>query len=306
MTPANEAIPEKTFVDDLVKHGLLVQTGVPGVFGRGRAFEDFLERFGVLVTGLAKDDHADFLRFPPVIPRKDFERSEFLKSFPHLAGSVFSFEGTHKEHQTMLETIDKGEDWTPYQKMTDVVLAPAACYPVYPTVTGTLPKDGRLFDVFSYCFRHEPSTDPARMQMFRMREFVRVGDPDMVKDFRDKWIDRARGLLHGLGLLAEPAPAHDPFFGRGGKLLAVNQVDQKLKFELLLPICSTESPTALMSFNYHQDHFGTIFDIKTHAGDVAHTACVGFGLERITLAMFKTHGCDPAAWPVAVRQKLGL
>ena len=32
-------------------------------------------------------------------------------------------------------------------------------------------------DVFSYCFRHEPSVDPARMQMFRMREFVRIGEP---------------------------------------------------------------------------------------------------------------------------------
>src|SRR5262249_49209896 len=128
-----QAIPEKEFVARLVEHGLLIPTGVPGVFGRGRPFEAFIERFEALVTDISKDDGAHYLRFPPVIPRKDFERSEFLKSFPHLAGSVWSFEGDHKAHTRMLERIAAGEAWGEFQKMTDVVLAPAACYPVYPT-----------------------------------------------------------------------------------------------------------------------------------------------------------------------------
>ena len=80
----------------------------------------------------------------------------------------------------------------------------------------------------------------------------------------------------------------------------MNQREQKLKYELVLPICSVEAPTALMSFNYHQDHFGLLFDIETSEGKVAHTACVGFGLERIALAMFKTHGPVMAEWPAAV------
>jgi seryl-tRNA synthetase len=139
-----------------------------------------------------------------------------------------------------------------------------------------------------------------------MSELVRVGDGEMVQVFRDQWIQRARALLHGLGLPAEPAPANDPFFGRGGRMLAVNQREQKLKYELVLPICSAEAPTALMSFNYHQDHFGQLFDIRTSAGQVAHTACVGFGLERIALAMFKTHGPVIARWPEDVRARVGL
>ena len=36
-------------------------------------------------------------------------------------------------------------------------------------------------------------------------------------------------------------------------------------------------------------------------GEVAHSACVGFGMERIALALFRTHGLDPATWPVSVR-----
>jgi len=53
----------------------------------------------------------------------------------------------------------------------DVALTPATCYPVYPVMAarGPLPEGGRVFDLQSYCFRHEPSEDPARMQMFRIR-----------------------------------------------------------------------------------------------------------------------------------------
>ena len=300
-----EAIPEKELLAALVQHGLLVPTGVDGVLGRGRVFEEVIERFDRLVTATSTADGAEVVRFPPVIPRKDFEKSDYLKAFPHLAGSIFSFTGDTAEHQRMMESIEAGGSYAPFQTMTDVVLTPAACYPVYPLAAGVLPAAGRLFDVASYCFRHEPSTDPARMQIFRMREQVKIGDPAMVRSFRDRWIERARELLGALGLPAEPAPANDPFFGRGGKLLATNQRQQELKYELVLPICSAERPTALMSFNYHQGHFGEVFGIRTAEGDVAHTACVGFGLERIALALFKTHGCVPSAWPAEVRRRLG-
>ena len=55
-----------------------------------------------------------------------------------------------------------------------------------------------------------------------------------------------------------------------------------------MPITSAEKPTAVVSTNYHLDHFGVPFGIKTADGAVAHSACVGFGLERIALALFKT------------------
>jgi seryl-tRNA synthetase len=190
--------------------------------------------------------------------------------------------------------------------MSDVVLTPAACYPCYPTAAaqGPLPEAGRTIDILNYCFRHEPSRDPARMQSFRMHEYVRMGTPDEVMDWIGNWKDRGVALLKEVGLDAYTDVANDPFFGRGGKMLAANQRDQKLKFELLYPITSTEKPTAIASFNYHQDHFGTLYDLKSADGEVAHTACVGFGMERITLALFKVHGLNPKEWPPAVRAKL--
>jgi len=184
------------------------------------------------------------------------------------------------------------------------VLNPAACYPVYPSFTGTVAKGGRLVTMMNWVFRHEPSPEPTRMQSFRVREFVRVGTPDEVVEWRDMWLQRGLDLLHSLELPATSDVAADPFFGRGGRKLAVNQKEQKLKFEVLVPVISVENPTALCSFNFHQEHFGSTFDIRTEDGNIANTACLGFGLERIVMALFKTHGFDPDRWPGTVRARL--
>jgi hypothetical protein len=65
---------------------------------------------------------------------------------------------------------------------------------------GPLPKPGLLFDLQSYCFRREPSKDPARMQMFRMREYVRIGKLEQVTAFRAVWLERGREFVGELAL----------------------------------------------------------------------------------------------------------
>ena len=107
------------------------------------------------------------------------------------------------------------------------------------------------------------------------------------------------GSSTALGLEARADVASDPFFGRGGTLLADSQRDQRLKLEIVAPIASDEHPTAIISLNYHQDHFGALFGITTADGAVAHTSCVGFGLERLTLALYRRHGFTRAHLAVA-------
>jgi seryl-tRNA synthetase len=141
--------------------------------------------------------------------------------------------------------------------------------------------------------------------MFHQREMVRIGEPSAVAAWRDAWRDRAVGVLRDVGLDAEIAVASDPFFGRPGRMLAASQRAQELKFEVTIPIASPE-PTAVASFNYHQDHFAQSFGIELADGGVAHTACLGFGLERITLGLLHTHGLDPQDWPDMVRDQLWL
>jgi seryl-tRNA synthetase len=295
---------ERAFYDDLVAARLVIPTGVPGVFGRGTVFEDVLERFNQLVTALAANDGAERMLFPPTLSRRVFEKSEFLNSFPQLAGSIWSFEGNDTQHHELMQRVHDGKPWGDLQVMTDVVLSPAACYPVYPTMAGTLPEGGRLVDMLEWVFRHEPSHEPTRMQCFRVREFVRVGTQDMVVGWRNAWLQRGHELLMSLGLAARPEVASDPFFGRGGRMLAASQKEMQLKFEIVVPVCSEEKPTAVCSFNYHQEHFGKIFGIQTAAGATAQTACLGFGLERVVLALFKTHGVDTAQWQASVKRRL--
>ncbi len=294
----------QSFYDDLVKHGLIVPVGVPGAFGRSAVFEDVLERFNAAVTRLSKNDGADYFTFPPIIDRKILERVHYMDSFPHLCGAVYSFFGKESEAKTLAQEINAGRPWGDALRMTEVTLNPAACYPVYPSFKGTVPAKGRLVTMLNWVYRHEPSPEPTRMQSFRVREFVRVGTPAQVVEWRDMWLERGLTLLTSLGLPAKSDVASDPFFGRGGKVLAAGQKEQKLKFEVVVPVISQDNPTAVCSFNFHQEHFGSTFDIRTEDGEVANTACLGFGLERVVMALFKTHGFTPADWPSAVRRQL--
>lgn len=307
MAKAPEATAAQTaYLNDLVAAGHLIPSGVQGLYGKSGVFEDIVDGMNRLVTTLGREDNATVMRFPPAINRKHFEQSDYLKSFPQFAGVVNSFDGTERDHLQLLDKLEHGQDWSEGLPRTDVVLTPAACYPVYPAVAGTLPSGGRVVDVFTWCFRHEPSGDPARMQMFRQREHICIAEPDRVIAWRNRWFDRARDFIDRVQLNGRVEVANDPFFGRGGKMLAMNQRDQELKFEVVVPITSDEKPTACISLNYHQDHFGHVFGIHTADGAHSHTSCIGFGVERLTLALFKTHGLQVARWPAPVRAALGL
>jgi seryl-tRNA synthetase len=305
-TESSTNVAQRAFRDALVRHGLLIGTGVRGVYGRSAEFEDTVARVDRLVSAAGAEDGAEVMRFPPILSRSHFEQSGYLTSFPHLAGTIHSFAGDEQTHRQVLRAFEDGHDWSASFPPTQVVLTPAACYPVYPTLAGTLPARGRVIDVMSYCFRHEPSDDAARMQIFRMHEQVRAADPQTVTAWLKTWLARATSFTEALGLDARCTVASDPFFGRGGKLLAAAQHDQRLKLEIVVTIASDDCPTAVISLNSHQDHFGETFGIGTADGTAAHTACIGFGLERIALAIYRRHGFDRGRWSSPVREALGL
>ncbi len=307
MAEYRPATPDQAeLLESLVSAGLLMPSGVPGVYGRSAAFEEVRTGVDALVTRVAAPDMPETVRFPPVLPRHQLESSGYLKSFPHLAGTIFSFEGDEDDALAQEETAARHDDWSGYQSMTDLVLVPAACYPVYPAMAarGPVPPGGLTIDAGgAYVFRSEPSGDPARLQMFHQREIVRIGEPEVVAGWRDSWRERAVSLLESVGLDVNDEVAADPFFGRSGRLLARSQRAQELKFEVTVQIAGPE-PTAIASFNYHQEHFSEKYGLRLEDGSIAHTACLGFGLERITIALLNTHGLDQAAWPDEVRREL--
>lgn len=295
------------FRDELLQAGLLIASGVRGLYGRSGVFESIIEQFEAYITRMGAHLNPEVMRFPPILNRAYYERTDHIETMPDLMGSIHSFAGDERQHGELVEKVHaKVSDWSRELSPTEVMMVPAACYPLYPTATGTLPEAGRTVDLRAFVFRHEPSDDPARMQIFRQREYVRLGTPDQAFEHRNYWLQRGRAMLESVGLDVKPVLANDPFFGRGGRVMKATQREQDLKYELVVPICSTEKPTAVSSCNYHLDHFGLNFDIKTANGEPAHSACIGFGLERIALALLKKHGLDPTVWPASVKEVLAL
>lgn len=285
---------QAAFREQLVEKGLLVPSVVPGVTGQGPVFVDLRRRLNARLTELFVDENALLLEFPPIEPRHEMETVGYMSTFPHLAGSVFAYSGDEAEALELGDKAQEHQDWSGHLSVTQVVLNPAACHPVYPALARLgFPAEGLTVDTGDgWVFRHEPSDDPCRMQSFHMRELVRVGPPEAVGAWRDTWRDRSVEFLRSLGLPTDVDEASDPFFGRSGRMLARSQRSQKLKFEALVPV-GGDGPTAVWSFNAHGDHFSSVYGL----GDV-HTACLGIGIERIVLSLLYTHGLDPATWPV--------
>jgi seryl-tRNA synthetase len=295
------------FRTDLLEAGLLIGTSVPGIYGRSATFEGILTGLDRALTEMAAPLAATALRFPPVYPRADFERTDYIASFPDLSGVVSSFERGDREHRELLAAREQGEAWDGWLDPSDVVLTNAICHPLYATLEGRLPEGGGVFDIFGFGFRHEPSLDPMRMQSFRMHEFVYVGDPDGAQEYRDTWLDHAVDLLASLGLAVDTVAANDPFFGRAGKMLISAQLRENLKIEIVVPMYGDlAEATAIASANCQRDHLTAAFGIRTADGEIAHASCLAFGMERTTLALLRTHGLDPAAWPLDVRARLSL
>ena len=175
--------------------------GIDGLFGRGAVFENVIDGIDVAVRRKGQAVHGDsatVLRFPPLFSREAFEGTDYIASFPNLTGSVSTFTGGDREHRDLLEDRAAGNGWDHHLHPAGTMLVSAACHPSYSTLDPQLPPDGRLLDVYGYCFRHEPAIDPARMQAFRMHEFVRVGTPEQAIEHRGAQV---------LGLLVRAALA---------------------------------------------------------------------------------------------------
>src|SRR5262249_32895340 len=142
----------------LETHDLFESTGVNGVRARTALFEKVIDGLTGLISTY-REPGIEILRFPPVTNRAHIEKSGYLHSFPHLLGAVCCLHGNETEIRSVVDR--KTGSWTDVLSPTDLVLTPAACYPLYPLVAsrGPIPETGSVFDVASDCFRHEPSLD---------------------------------------------------------------------------------------------------------------------------------------------------
>src|SRR6266436_8345967 len=105
--------------------------GVDGVYARTALYVDLVEGLERYIDR-QRDPNAEIMRFPPVMSRTQLEKSGYLKSFPNLLGCVCTLHGSEREIHSAVSRFDAGGDWTTSLSPADLVLSPAACYPVYP------------------------------------------------------------------------------------------------------------------------------------------------------------------------------
>src|SRR5216683_4345783 len=120
---------------DAMAHALFHPMGADGVYARTALYEQVVEGLAGLISR-HREPNTEILRFPPVMSRRQLEKSGYLKSFPHLLGCVSCLHGTEPEIRAVTEASGEGKDWVGALRATDLVLAPAACYPIYPMVAG--------------------------------------------------------------------------------------------------------------------------------------------------------------------------
>jgi len=298
----------RVFRERLQEHEWLLPSQAGALSGLGPKAVAVYDGLAALIATTARELFAAEvtpLRFPPVFAVGMLERTGYVASFPQLLGMISSFLGGPSEYRELIARYDRGGDWQEMLGPTQLALVSAACHPLFAHLEGSTVDAGKLYELTGECFRHEPSDDPMRLVSFRMREYVRLGTEEQAKQHRRRWLEIDQDLFATLELPVEVVPANDPFFGRGGAVLAANQIEAEAKFEVVTEVYEG-TQTAIASANLHGEHFGRDFTLLLPDGTVAQSACVGFGMERIVLALANHHGFELDQWPARVRSQLGI
>lgn len=247
-------------------------------------------------------------RFPALIDPALLERLNAFQYFPHTLG----FAGHLRRDLDVMERFS-GEARVVGEGVAApegsfapprALLTPAVCYHLYGYLANQVIAAGQhVATTQGKCFRHESAnlTSLERLWDFTVRELVFVGSPEFVLAGRETVQRLARDFFAALRLDHHVETAHDHFFGSEFRRQPALQSAFELKLEVRATLPHKRKTLAVASYNYHQDFFGRRMNIRLPDGTLAHTSCVGFGLERLAYALLSQHGIDAANWPPALR-----
>ena len=201
-----------------------------------------IERLAALITR-HREAGTEVMRFPPVMNRGQLEKSGYLKSFPNLLGCVCGLHGTEREINAAVSRFDAGGDWTPGSIAPPISCcrrrpatrsirwsrAAARCRPKASSSTSRPTASGAS--------RRATSTGCSRSGCANLFASARPGDGRFPPALDGAGAGVRRPIRPDLRIDA----ASDAFFGRGGQLKAISQIEQALKFELLVPLRSEAS-----------------------------------------------------------------
>jgi hypothetical protein len=176
-------------------------------------------------------------------------------------------------------------------------LAPAACLSLYPSLRSyPLPSS---FLTVARCGRNENGTwdPPFRLRAFTMMELVLAGSRVEVARKREAMVELVGETFSRLEIPVRLVTATDPFFAGARSGARLIQQIKGLKREYVTALDGVP-PVALCSINNHERYFADRFGF---GDDDTESACVAFGLERLTAAGLLLWGPTPDGWPRELR-----
>lgn len=298
--------------DGLLAEGAVVAMG-EGMYATGEGFTRLLDALDRRLRAIAVEDFgAVRYRYPTLVSTRSLRRGGYLDAFPQFLMSACRLHADVEVYRDFVEGLSSTDDTAQhlmrFSEHSGYCLPPTMCFHTYGQLADArLARDNLVVTSRGKSFRFESRYRRSleRLWDFTIREIVFLGDEDTVAGQREQFMAKACDLVTELGLGGHVEVASDPFFGSGTtptRLLA--QRLMKLKYELRLPV-EQERTVAVGSFNLHGTTFGEAYGITLPDGRTAHSACVGFGLERLAFAFVCQHGTEPGAWPAAVRAALG-
>lgn len=271
--------------------------GLIGLRGSLLALFRFFER---TFRALAEDYGAEENQYPVMVPSDVLAEVGYFGHFPqhitfcsHLRGDLPALEGVAAS--TDLPEVD-GLLASPRH-----VLTPAVCLPCYRQHRGVVlaADEVRTLTMQNHVFRYEGTNfrPLKRGWDFTVRDIVFFGSSDALTRLRSEVMDRALALCRELDLEVTIELANDPFFLDASRDKAIYQRMGEVKYELLFPL-PNDAALAASSFNLHRDFYTSVYDTRRAGGELAESACMGFGLERWVYGFLSQKGLDPGKWGI--------
>lgn len=276
----------------------------PGLFAGRRPLVELLRRLDDVFLDLALAQGADELMAPHLITWEALRRAGYSTAFPEHLTACYAVRRDLDAIDRLAAAASPGEA-SAVMEPQDLVLAPAACYHVYPLLEHSVVDQARLVTLLAQCTRREAvwTQRPIRFWSFRMRELVFVGTASGARDFRERQLELLTSLAKQLALPCRLMSATDPFFTSSRPGQVDMQTMLGLKHELVARDAEGND-LAVASINLHRDHMGRAFDIASE-GRPAHSSCLGLGLERWAYWILSHCGPEADDWPAVLRRSSG-
>jgi seryl-tRNA synthetase len=271
----------------------LLGDGLVGLSGELLALFRFFEsRF----LALARTYGAEEQHYPVLVPKEVLTEVGYFGHFPqhitfcsHLPGNLpllEAFAAEAKDDPNAVRIRERLEE-------PAHVLTPAVCLPCYRRQRGVVLGEGevRTLTMQNHVFRYEGTRfrPLQRGWDFTVRDIVFFGSGEDLTRLRAEVMEHAIALCRELDLEATIELANDPFFLDTSRDKAVYQRMGEVKYELLFPLPNGQS-LAASSFNLHRDFYTSIYGTRRAGGELAESACMGFGIERWVYAWLCQRG----------------